>query len=102
MTDWPALMTDEHAAAYLDMSEASFRIIAARHKVKPVETGLRMTRWRRTDLDRLIDSLPLRGEVDRPPGDRAAEVADPARLVLAPDPVEAALARVQRRTKRAA
>ena len=49
------------AASYLALSESSFRVVAARAGVQPVDLGLAVTRWRRTDLDGLVDRLPHRG-----------------------------------------
>ncbi|MDR3510683.1 MAG: hypothetical protein P4L73_03555 [Caulobacteraceae bacterium] len=77
--DWPALMSVEKAAAYLDVSEKTFAAMAAMNGVRPVETGFRVLRWRRRDLDQLVDSLPAKGSdpsggVARQPGmDSAAE-----------------------------
>lgn len=62
--DWPALMSVEKAAAYLDISEKTFAALAARNGVRPVETGFRVLRWRRRDLDQLVDSLPARSTDD--------------------------------------
>jgi hypothetical protein len=59
---WPAVLDTALAASYLALSESSFRIVAARAGVQPVELGLSVTRWRRADLDALIDRLPHRGE----------------------------------------
>jgi hypothetical protein len=39
--------------------------------VKPVDMGLDMKRWRRRDLDRLVDSLPEKG-ADVEPGKQPA------------------------------
>lgn len=59
---WPGLMTTELACAYTSWSEESFLYLAARSGVRPVECAdLRGTRWRRVDLDRMIDSLPEKG-----------------------------------------
>lgn len=89
VTAWPALLTTELACAYVCLSEASFRFLARKSDVEPVECGgLAVTRWRKTDLDRLIDSLPSRG----------AEMSiEPANTT---DPAAAALQKVLRRAKR--
>ena len=83
LPDWPALMSEDLACAYLSVSSNSLRIIAMRNNVDPVDTGLEMKRWRRRDLDRLVDSLPSK----RPDGSR--EQDPPADLA------QEALARVQ-------
>lgn len=84
---WPALLTTELACAYTCLGEMSFRLLARKGDVQPVECGgLAVTRWRRADLDRLIDSLPARGAEMRPQeasgGASAAAVADPAAEAL--------------------
>lgn len=76
---WPALLPIDLACAYTQLSEASFRFAARKHGVFPVDIGLSVTRWSRTDLDRLIDSLPRRG-AEMPP--EAANVPDPAAAAL--------------------
>jgi hypothetical protein len=89
VTAWPALLTTELACAYVCLSVASFRFLAAKLDVSPVECGgLAVTRWRKTDLDRLIDSLPARG---------AEMTVEPANST---DPAAAALQKVLRRAKR--
>lgn len=61
LPNWPGLMDTATASAYLSMSEASLRLLAHRVGVTPVDCGgLSMTRWRRRDLDAMIDSLPQR------------------------------------------
>lgn len=89
---WPALLTTEMACAYTQLSEASFRFAARKHGVAPVDFGgLAVTRWSKSDLDRMIDSLPR----------RSAEMpSEPANTpVPEPDPGAAALARVKARAK---
>jgi len=62
MPNWPALMTTELACAYTSLARASFLLLAGRQGVLPVEcAGLAVVRWKRTDLDVLIDKLPARG-----------------------------------------
>lgn len=88
MPGWPALMPIDLACAYCQMGADSFRLVTRRHGIEPVDTGLAMTRWRRLDLDRLIDSLPARGaemSADDHANDPPAAAED------------AALARVMRR-----
>lgn len=82
-------MPTDLACAYLSLGEASFRLLVRTQKVEPVEcAGLALVRWRKGDLDRLIDSLPARG-AEMPP-----DAAPPA------DPVQIALARANRRATR--
>lgn len=85
---WPALLTTELACAYTCLGEQSFRLLARKSGVEPVDCGgLAVTRWRRGDLDRLIDSLPARGAEIEP---------EPAN---APDPADAALQKAMRRAR---
>jgi hypothetical protein len=58
---WPAMMDDALACAYTSLSTESFRAVMAMKKIAPVDMGLRVVRWKKSDLDRVIDSLPLRG-----------------------------------------
>lgn len=81
---WPALMDDRTAAAYLRLGRGSLRSLLAREGVSPVPLGLRLRRWRRTDLDALLARLP-----------QAADARDPAGLALAA--IERRLARAPRR-----
>jgi hypothetical protein len=61
LPDWPAMMKTDAACAYVSLSESSFQALAASNGVRPVDLGpLRGVRWKRADLDRLIDSLPNR------------------------------------------
>ena len=62
LPNWPALMTTEVACAYVSLSEQSFRFVARKRRVVPVDCdGLAVTRWRKADLDRLVESLSARG-----------------------------------------
>lgn len=63
LPNWPALMDEETAAAYLGVGAVSFRAIAGKAGARPVELGLRLLRWRKADLDRLVEGLPLKGEM---------------------------------------
>lgn len=84
---WPALMNLEYACAYTSLSEAQFKALAARYNVAARDLGgLRGVRWRRADLDRLIDMLPAHGE--------------PSVEVAVVDPAQAALERVHKRAGR--
>jgi len=76
---WPALMTTELACAYTSLARGSFQLLASKHGVLPVEcAGLAVTRWRRADLDRLIDKLPARGAEMEPEGQPANDPAEEA------------------------
>ncbi|PZR37215.1 hypothetical protein [Caulobacter segnis] len=84
---WPAMMDLELACAYTQLGETQFKALSARYNVAPRDLGgIRGVRWRRSDLDRLIDSLPARGE----PSDQDAAV----------DQAQAALQRVRKRAAR--
>lgn len=55
MSNWPALMSRETAAAYCDMTPEQFD----RHcPVAPVDQGWRGLRWKRVKLDAWIENLP--------------------------------------------
>lgn len=89
LPSWPALLNIDLACAYTCMSEDSFRFFARRYEVHPVDcAGLAVTRWRKTDLDAMIDRLP-------PKGAEMAPEATPANI----DPADAALARAARRAR---
>lgn len=71
-------MTTETACAYLSLGESSLRYLAAKHGVGPIDcSGLALTRWRQSDLDRLLSALPFRngenldGGGEREIGDKA-------------------------------
>lgn len=63
---WPALLDEELGAAYLSVGRSTFQGVVARAKINPVDMGAEVVRWRRVDLDRLIDSLPPRGAMVEP------------------------------------
>lgn len=87
---WPALLTTELACAYTSLGEQSFRLLARKSGVEPVDCGgLAVTRWRRGDLDRLIDSLPTKGAPIAPNGPPPAN-----------DPASAAAAALERARRR--
>lgn len=91
---WPALLTTEFACAYTSLSEVSFRLLARKMKIHPVEcAGLAVVRWRRTDLDALIDRLPPRG-AEMPAEGAVANTTDPAQ-----DAAQAALQRAEKRAR---
>lgn len=72
LPDWPALMDRAMAADYLRVSQGSFTVIAAKQNLRPVQMDVDVIRWRRRDLDALIDSLPLRGVPSDPEAAAAA------------------------------
>lgn len=78
---WPALMDAETAGAYVGLCASSFRVLAAKKGVKAVDIGLRAVRYRKADIDRMVDSLPLRdaGSAEEP----EAPVIDLAAQALA-------------------
>lgn len=93
LPNWPAMMATEMAAAYVSMSESGFQALAAAHGVRPVDLGrLRGVRWKKGDVDRLVDSLPVRDGVLR---DRAAHAAPRA---LDAELARQAMARVTHRS----
>lgn len=55
---WPALMTLETAGDYLGLSTGSLIGLLRRENVSPVDLGGRVRRWRRRDLDALVERLP--------------------------------------------
>lgn len=59
LPDWPALMSAAVAGAYLGMSASSFEVLAARRGLRRVKLDVRCTRWRRRDVDALIEGLPF-------------------------------------------
>jgi hypothetical protein len=71
LPNWPAVMTTQRAARYLDISENSFRALAKREGVRPLDLGMVAMRWRRADLDNMVDRLSLQGDLAE-----AAEAAD--------------------------
>lgn len=74
LPNWPILMGTEMAARYLSMDENSFALMMRREGVRPVELGLSMVRWRRTELDRLVAALPAASAI--PAGDLTSEDPD--------------------------
>ena len=83
------------AAAYVSMSKSSFQALAAANGVRPVDLGpLRQVRWKRSELDRLIDSLPARGEPSRARASDADHPSSDAQMA------QQALSRVGHRSAR--
>ena len=87
LPDWPAMMAVETACAYLDLKESSFRVLMLKFGVRPVDCGMALARWRRRDLDALVDRLGPKG-LDCCPD------ATPA-----PDPADQALERAAQRAQ---
>jgi excisionase family DNA binding protein len=58
LPNWPILLGTVLAARYLSLDEHSFGIVAAKAGVRPVDLGLPLIRWRRSELDRLVAKLP--------------------------------------------
>jgi hypothetical protein len=84
--EWPALMDLETAGHYLALAPGSLVGLLRREKVPPVDLGARIRRWRRKDLDDLVDRLPP-----------AASVIGEAACAESKDGVDWALAAVERR-----
>jgi hypothetical protein len=55
---WPALMDLETAGDYLGLATGSLISLLRRENVSPVDVGGRSRRWRRQDLDALVERLP--------------------------------------------
>jgi excisionase family DNA binding protein len=72
-------MSTAMAARYLSLDENSFALLTQREGVRPVELGLSMVRWRRTELDRLVSALPTAST--RPIKDAASEDPDRAEFI---------------------
>jgi predicted DNA-binding transcriptional regulator AlpA len=74
---WPLLLTMEDAAAFLRLSEDTFRRICP---VAPVDLGARLLRWRRPDLETWVEGMParLKAAADEAQDAAPPPVADPA------------------------
>lgn len=83
LPNWPILLTAAMAARYLSVDEHSFGIIVEKSGVCPVDLGLPLVRWRRSELDRLVGRLP-----SAPPLEAAV------RSTSAPDPAEVMVQRI--------
>jgi len=69
LPNWPALMDTATACAYLSMSDVSLRHLAKRRGIAPVDFGgLHLLRWRKQDLDALVDGLAQRVDTARGAG----------------------------------
>lgn len=83
-TDWPALMDLRTASDYLNLGRGSLLGLLSREQVHPVDVGAKLRRWRKRDLDNLIERLPAYGS-----GRTAADPGVPG--------LDLALAAVERR-----
>ena len=92
LPDWPALMSAEMASRYLSIDENSLAIVTAAAGVHPVDLGLDLQRWRRRDLDRLVNGLPVK--LQEPPRIK------PTTGALDEAALESLILRVQERIKR--
>jgi hypothetical protein len=61
MPAWPLLMDAATGALYLEVSPESFLAIVRRAGLRPVDLGVGVVRWRRPEIDQLIQGLPVRG-----------------------------------------
>ena len=95
LPNWPAMMATDMACAYVSLGESSFQALAAANGVRPVDLGkLRGVRWKRSELDRLIDSLPAADEPSRVRADPSAPPSSDAQMA------QQALSRVEHRSAR--
>lgn len=83
--DWPTLMDLATAGDYLALAPGSLLSLLKRERVAPVALGVKLRRWRRRDLDDLVERLPM------------TWVQDARRDADEHQAVEAALAAVERR-----
>lgn len=86
MPAWPLLMDALTAGLYLEVSADTFLSIVRRAGLRPVDLGVGVVRWRRRDIDDLVQGLPARG--------------GEAGHVQAPVDFQAALERAAGRSKR--
>lgn len=68
--DWPAAMSADAAAAYLDMSASQFRRLVQEHRMpQPIRLSPGSPRWRKADLDAAIGGGkifdPLKADEER-------------------------------------
>lgn len=56
---WPALLTREEAAEYLGCSIETISRLKAAEQIRSVALKGSIIRYRRTDLDHLVDNLPF-------------------------------------------
>lgn len=70
--DWPALMDLATAGDYLGLPPGSLMSLLRSWNVSPVDLGTRARRWRRRDLDSLLERLPLAWTQEEDEADAAA------------------------------
>ena len=54
---WPALLDRRQACEYLQLGESTFKSLRATGRLKSVRITNSLIRYRRSDLDRFIESL---------------------------------------------
>jgi hypothetical protein len=83
---WPALMDLATALAYCTLKEDAFRSVTGRQGVRPVDLGMSCVRYRRADLDAMLDKLTMRApKLPDQPAEATGvvyELADPAAVAL--------------------
>jgi hypothetical protein len=97
--DWPVLMDLNTAGDYLALAPGSLMALLRREHVSPVDLGLRARRWRRRDLDDLVERLPLTW-VQAARGDPDERTRSEAALAAVERRAEAARQRVSGRGPR--
>ncbi|MFC3077852.1 hypothetical protein ACFODL_07100 [Phenylobacterium terrae] len=75
LKDWPALMDLATAGDYLALSPGSLINLLRRENVSPVDVGSRHRRWRRRDLDALVERLPAAWDQGEDGPDAAVDTA---------------------------
>jgi|GEM_PF-3469132 len=92
---WPTLMSLELASRYLSIDEETFRNLAGKQGVHPVDIEGSRPRWRKQDIDRLVRQLPISrlqnsderlSSLVRIEDRQLAALADAVARRLAPDP----------------
>ena len=61
---WPAVLSQDVLSAYTGMSKETLGGILT---VRPLDLGARCVRYRRSDIDAWLETLPQRGETHAPP-----------------------------------
>lgn len=75
---WPMLMDLSTAGDYLGLSAGALIGLLRRENVSPVDLGGRVRRWRRQDLDALVERLPACWTKEAEEGDCEAAQLDRA------------------------
>jgi excisionase family DNA binding protein len=83
------------AAGYLSVDENSFQKIARANDLRPVDLGLELERWRRSDLDRVISKLP---SVEHGMRMAAQQAAAPSHASISEADLDRIATRLQART----